>query len=113
MICSTPTNQVRNLDVALNSDYAPTSPINPTRPLLIDHPIVLLTSTFQLAIQQNDINELTNVNHLYNHTMKFNIDCLLYDRTDLYAARQTPMNLLNTHIATPWRSSSTSVGKKR
>ena len=95
MICSTPTYHVRNLGVALNSNYAPTSPINPARPPPIDHPILLLTT-----IQQNDIDELTNINHLYKHTMKSNIDCLLYDRSNLCATRQTAMNLLNSHITT-------------
>ena len=54
MICNAPINHIRNLDVALNSDHGPqTSPITPDPPPPTNHAILLLTATFQLAIQEN------------------------------------------------------------
>ena len=82
--------------MALNSNHAPqTSPTTTTCLPPIDHAILLHTAAFQ----ENDINELTSINHLYNQTLKSNLDFLLYDRSDLRATWQIAMNILNSHIA--------------
>ena len=65
MICRTLINQVRTLDVALNSSNAPpTSPITTECPQpLITHPI--LTAALLDAIMENNIVKLTAFDHLY------------------------------------------------
>ena len=100
MICSTPINHVPNLDGALNSSNAPpTSLTTPDRPQPpINHPILTLTAAFLNAIQENNIFELTTINHLYNQSLKSNLDFLLNDRSNLRAAHNTAMQLLNSHI---------------
>ena len=57
---------ISNLDVALNgSNASQTSPTIANRPQPpIDHPILLLTASFQLAIQENNIVEITAINEL-------------------------------------------------
>ena len=101
MICSSPNTHIRNLDVALNgSNASPTSLTiadHPQPP--IDHPVLLLTTAFQLAIQKNDIDELTAINHLYIQTLGSNLDFWLYDRSNLHATQQTAINLLNSAAA--------------
>ena len=62
--------------------------------------ILLLTATFQLAIQENNTEEITSINHLYNQNLKSNLDFILYDHSDLRATRHIAMNLRNSHIAT-------------
>ena len=101
MICNTTITHVLNLDVALNSDHGPqTSLITATCLPPTNHAILLLPATFQLAIQENYIDEITSINYLYNQTLKSNLDFILYDYSDLRATRQIAMNLLNSHIAT-------------
>ena len=57
MICSTPINNVCNLDVALNSSNATLTSLTtancPQMP--INHPILTLTAAFLDAIQENNI----------------------------------------------------------
>ena len=97
MICNTPINHIRNLDVALNSDHGPqTSPITADRPMPIDHAIVLLTKAFQFAIQDNAMDELKSLNDSY---LQSNLEFLLYDRSELLATRQIALNILNSHVA--------------
>ena len=100
MICNTPINHIRNLDVALNRDHGTqTSRTTTARPPPTNQTILLLTTAFQLAIQENDIDEVTSINHLYNQTLKSNLDFILYDRSNLHATRKIAMNLLNSNIA--------------
>ena len=68
MIGCTPNTQIHNLDVALNgSNASPTSPTTADRPQPpIDHTILILTAPFQ----ENDIFELTSVDHQYVQAMK-------------------------------------------
>ena len=99
MICSTLINHVCNLDMALNSDHASqTSLITAACPLPTNHAILFLTLAFQLAIQKNNTEEITSINHLYNQNLKSNLDFILYDLSNLRATRQIAMNLLNSHI---------------
>ena len=78
---------IRNLDVTFNSSNAlPNSlTIADCPPLSVDHPILLLTTVFQLAIQENDIDELTAINHLYLQNLGSYMELLLYDCSDLCA----------------------------
>ena len=100
MICNTPINHVRNLDLALNTDHGPqASPIPTDRQPPPNHTILFLTTSFQLAIQENDIAEITAINKLYSQTLKSNLDFILYDRSNLRAIQQTALNLLNSHVA--------------
>ena len=100
MICNKPINHVRNLDVALNINHGPqVSPITTDRLAPANHAILFLTAVFQLAIQENDITEITAVNKLYAQTLESNLDFILYDRSDLRAIRQTALNILNSHVA--------------
>ena len=86
MICITPINHVRNLDVALDNNHGPrTSPTTTDRLPPVNHAILLLTDSFKLAIQDNNIAEITAINELYNQTLKSNLDFILYDRSDLRA----------------------------
>ena len=101
MICITPINHVRNLDMALNNDHNPrTSPTTADCPPPADHAILLLTKAFRFAIQANDIKELTAINESYIQSLKSNLEFLLYDRSNLRAIRQIAMNVLNSHVAT-------------
>ena len=99
MICSTLNNHIHNLDVALNgSNDTPTSPTTTDRPQpLINHPILILTATFQDAIQENNIFELTSVNHQYTQAMKSNLDFLQYDCSNLRAVHKIALQILNSH----------------
>ena len=97
MICSTPNIHIRNLDVALNcSNASPTSPTiaDRTQPP-INHPILILTTLFQDATQENDIFELTTVNHHYAQAMKSNLDLLQYVRSNLCVVHKIAMQILN------------------
>ena len=74
MICNTPINHVRNLDLALNTDHGPqASPIPTDHQPPPNHTILFLTTSFQLAIQENDIAEITAINKLYSQTLKSNL----------------------------------------
>ena len=88
---STPTSHVRNLGEDLDSSNASSTP--PTTITLpwppADHPILLLTSAFQNAIQTNNMHELEDLNHLYRNTLKSHLDFLLYDRFNLIAIQLT------------------------
>ena len=100
MICNMPINHIHNLDVALNSNHGPQIlPITPDDLSPANHAILFLTAVFQLAIQENDITEITAVNKLYAQTLESNLDFILYDRSDLRAIRQTALNILNSHVA--------------
>ena len=81
MICSTPNNHIRNLNVAMNgSNASPTSPATSDRPQPpINHPILILTTRFQDAIQENDIFELTYVD--YQYTKPWNLTWISYCMT--------------------------------
>ena len=84
MICNTPLNHVRNLDVALNSNHGPqTSLITADRLLPANHAILFLIAAFQLAIQENDIIEITAINKLYAQTLESNLEFILYDHCRL------------------------------
>ena len=100
MICSTLINHVRNLDMAMNNSNAPqTSLTTANSPQLpINHLILTLTTALQDAIQENDIIELTAIDHLYRQTLKDNLDFFLYDRSNLRAAHVTVKQLLASHI---------------
>ena len=52
--------------------------------------MLLLTTAFKLSIQENDINELTAINHLYNQTLKSNLDFILNDRFNLLPSDRPP-----------------------
>ena len=81
MICITPINHVRNLDVALDNDHDPrTSPTTANHSPPANHAILLLTKAFLLAIQAHNIAKITAINELYNQTLKSNLDFILYDR---------------------------------
>ena len=98
---ASPITHIRNLDVALNgSNASPTSPTIADRPQPpINHPILTLTAAFLDAIQENNIFELTAIYHLYKQSLKSNLDFFLYDRSNLQAAHNTAMQLLNSYIA--------------
>ena len=99
--CHTPTSHIRNLDANLDSSNASLTPpttINLHRPPA-DQPILLLTSAFHNAIQTNNVYELEVIDHLYNNTMKSNLDFLRYDRSDLIDLHLTAVNLLDSHTA--------------
>ena len=101
MICITPINHVRNLDMALNNDHNfRTSPTNADRPPPADHAILLLTKAFRFTIQANDIQELTAINESYIQSLQSNLEFLLYDRSVLRAIRQIALNILNSQVAT-------------
>ena len=97
MICNTPINHIRNLDVALNSDHGPQTSLI-TADLLppANHAILFLTAAFKHPIQENNIVEITAINKLYAQTLKSNLDFILYDRSNLRATRQITMNILNS-----------------
>ena len=102
--CCTPSNHVRNLDDALNNSDGrpPTSPTSTTvnlPPPPPNHPIRLLTATFNDAIQRNHARDLTNLLHLYDQTMRTNLEFSFYDKSDLHAARATANQLVNSHTA--------------
>ena len=101
MICSTPNNHIRNLDVALNGSNASlTSPTTADRPQPpINHHILTLTAMFQDAIQENDIFELTPANNQYTQAMNSNPDFSLYDHSNLRAVHKIAMQILNSHTA--------------
>ena len=73
MICITPTNQVRNLDEALNND-------NNLRTLLIpsdrsppaNHAIMNLTNCFRIALQEKALGNIQPLNEFYLESMKSN-----------------------------------------
>ena len=104
---ASPITHIRNLDVALNSSNGtPTSLTTTDRPQPpINHPILLLTATFQKAIQENAIDELTCFNHLYALTMHSTPDFWLYDSSNLCAIHKIAMQILPS-AATPCRASS-------
>ena len=54
---------------------------------------------FQFAIQEKDIEELTNLRRLYNQTMSTGLDLLCYDLTTLCTARTTTIQIINSHTA--------------
>ena len=86
-ICCTSFNHIRNLDAALNNnDGSPTSPIYLTatkRPLPpTNHNTHILTASFQDAIVNNDIFELTAANLLYSSAMSSDMEFHKYDRSD-------------------------------
>ena len=60
---------------------------------------MILTATFQEAIQEINIFELTSVNHQYVQAMKSNLDFFLYDHSNLHA-HKIAMQILNSHVAT-------------
>ena len=118
MICITPINHVRNLDVTLNGSNASpithihnldvalngsnsslTSPtiVNDPQPTT-DHPVLLFTAAFQLAIQENNIVELTTIYHLYHQTLLSYWDFICCDHSKLCAIRKTATNILNSTI---------------
>ena len=68
MICSTPINHVCNLN---SSNAPPTTADRPQPPA--NQIILLLTTAFQLTIQENEINELTAINHLYDQTIQLGL----------------------------------------
>ena len=86
-----------------NSDGPPTtSPTSTTTnlpPPPPNHPIRLLTTVFNSAIQQNDTEALTNLRNLYNHTMRTNLEFCFYDLNDLNPARTTANQLINSLMA--------------
>ena len=100
MICSTRINHVRNLDMAMNNSNAPqTSLTTANSPQLpINHLILTLTTALQDAIQENDIIELTAIDHLYRQTLKDNLDFFLYDHSNLRTAYVTVKQLINSQI---------------
>ena len=76
--CSAPTSHIHNLDADLDSSNASSTPpttIHLPRPPA-DHPILLLTSVFQNAIQTNNVHELEVIDYLNKNTMKSNLDFL-------------------------------------
>ena len=99
MICSTPNNHIRNLNVALNGSNAiPTIANCPHPP--INHHILTLTAMFKDAIQgMNDIFELATANNQYTQAMNSNPDFSLYDRSNLPAVHKIAMQILNSHTA--------------
>ena len=66
-----------------------------------DHPIQLLTSAFQNAIQMNDVIELEAFNHLYCNNLKTNFDFSIYDCHKLHEIQQTAMNILKSRLQPP------------
>ena len=101
MYDSTLNNQIRNLNVALNSSNAsPTSLTLANRPQPpINHHILTLTAMFQNAIQENDIFELTTANNQYTKAMNSNPDFSLYGSFNLHIIHKIPMQILNSHAA--------------
>ena len=98
MICCTPNTHICNLDVVLNGSNA--SPTAADRPQpAINHPILILTTAFQDAIQENDIFELTSVDHQYVQAMKSNLDFLQYDCCDFPAVQKIVTKILNSNVA--------------
>ena len=101
-----PITHIRNLDVALNgSNASPTSMTIANRPQPpTDHPILLLTAAFQLAIQENNIVELTTIYLHMRQTVITHFDFRFYDCSKLCAIHQTAMNILNSTICLATRN---------
>ena len=108
LICSTPTNHVRNLDVSptnhvrnlkvsLNNFNGPpnstTSLTSPTAdecpPPPINHPISSLTTALQRAIRQKNIVELKLLLKFHDDILHSSLDFIIYDRTALQTAQLT------------------------
>ena len=104
-ICCSPNDHVRNLDDAINnSDGRP--PASPTStsafklpPPPTNHNIHVLTASFQAAILDNHIFELTAVDSLYSSALKSDMEFHKYDRSDLKLAHKQAQEILNAHTA--------------
>ena len=109
LVCSTPTNHIRNLDEALNSsDATQTSPTTDELPdPPTDHPICHLNTALQLAIQKNNVNELKAFTKLYNTNLESNLEFCFYNRSVIQTTYLTAMKILDSHTAinTPLPSS--------
>ena len=87
MICCTPTNHVRNLDDALSNDVATRSLRPPRLPSTSPQPPHPgLTHRFRTATQINDVQDIEVINQLYQKTLHWNINFLIYDCSALCAA---------------------------
>ena len=64
-----------------------------------DHPSLLLTAAYQLAIKENNIVELTTIYLLMRRTVITHFDFQFYDCSKLCAIHQTAMNILNSTIS--------------
>ena len=86
-----------------NRDGPPTPPVTLTTANLLppppNHLIRALTAAFKTAIQKNDVQNLTNLRHLYDHTMRTNLEFVIYDLDVLNVARTTATQLINSHTA--------------
>ena len=118
LICSTPTNHVRDLDVSPtnhvrnlnvslnnineqpNSANTITSPpaAKPKPPS--DHPIVRLTVTLQEAIQENDMLELECLIELSALAFSSDPEFATYDRSALRTARNHAKQIFYSYSAT-------------
>ena len=107
LVCATPPphgesppSHVRNLNVpptSSNSVISPSIIVLPQPPA--DHAISTLTTALLLAIQDENIEELTNLNEVYNLTLRTNLDILSYDRTALRSALATAKQITTSHTA--------------
>ena len=84
MICRTPTNHVRNLDVALsNNDAIPDTLTTP------------MHSNMQL--ERTKSHTLNALSKQFIHQMETNLEFFIYDHSDLKASYQTAVNIINSH----------------
>ena len=63
-----------------------------------DHPILILTSAFQPAIQENDLINLDSYINLYAHNLETNPYFGQYDCSNLHTSCQTAINIIKSYL---------------
>ena len=99
LLCRTSSTHIRNLEADLDNSNASSTPLttNELPPPPPGHPILILTSAFQRAIQKKDSLQLKSYIKQYIHNLDFNIEFLTYDCSDLHASCQEHPGFSNCH----------------
>ena len=77
----------------MNSPNSVDRPQPPT-----NHPIQILTSALQRAIQENDLLNLDSYINLYAHNLETNPYFGQYDCSKLHTTCQTAINIINSYL---------------
>ena len=100
--CRTSSTHIRNLGADLDSCNTSSTPwttdVLPQPPP--NHPILLLTSAFQRAIQTKDIRQLKAYIKQYNHNLESNMEFVQFDCSKLNTLCTSAENILDSITAT-------------